>query len=348
MSEPDASVLSRTQLEAGIFTRGEILRLLDFSDKEAEETLFPAADTVRRAGVGDEIFLRGIIEFSNICAQDCLYCGLRRSNSRLGRYRMTDSEILAAARQIRQEGIGTVVLQSGEDGFFTRERLCLTIKKIKEETGLAITLSVGERSREDYRAFREAGADRYLLKFETTAQDLYASLRPGRHLADRLRALTDLGELGYEVGTGSMVGLPGQTLEILADDLLMMKALDADMLGIGPFLPHPQTPLAASPPGDLFVTLKVLAVARILTKTANIPATTALGTLNPQGRFRAIENGANVVMPDFTPPAYRRHYEIYPGREEAMDLPAFLRRLYGDIEKAGRRVGKGSGGRQKI
>jgi biotin synthase len=348
MSEPDPAVAFRAVIEAGALTRGEIIRLLGLSEAEARETLFPAADAVRKTGVGDAVFLRGIIEFSNICTQDCLYCGLRRSNTDLKRYRMTDAEILAAARRIKKEGIGTVVLQSGEDGFFTTLRLCSLVEKIKADTGLAITLSVGERSREEYRAFRKAGAERYLLKYETTSEDLYRSLRPGRRLGDRLRSLTDLRELGYEVGTGNMVGLPGQTAEILADDLLLMKTLDADMLGIGPFLPHPQTPLASSPPGALFLTLKAVAVARLLTKTANIPATTALSTLNADGRLRALEGGANVVMPDFTPPAYRLHYEIYPGRERAMDLSTFLRQLYIDIEKVGRKVGKGSGGRQKI
>jgi biotin synthase len=347
MSETDAAA-SRDALGAGVLTQAEIISLLGLSEADARATLFPAADAARKAGVGDEIFLRGIIEFSNICVQDCLYCGLRRSNTDLKRYRMTDAEILAAARRIRQERIGTVVLQSGEDGSFAQQRLCSLVEKIKEETGLVITLSVGERSRKEYRAFREAGAERYLLKYETTAEDLYRSLRPGRRLSGRLRSLTDLKELGYEVGTGNMVGLPGQKPEILANDLLLMKTLDANMLGIGPFLPHPQTPLASSPPGGLFMTLKVLAVARLLTKTTNLPATTALGTLEADGRIRALEGGANVVMPDFTPPAYRRHYEIYPGRETTMDLSAFLRQLYSDIEKIDRRIGKGSGGRQQI
>lgn len=348
MSESKPIPLSLAKIESGRLNRDEILCLLAASEQEARDLLFPAADRVRRAGVGDEIFLRGIIEFSNICVQDCLYCGLRRSNLRINRYRMTDAEILAAAGRIREEGIGTVVLQSGEDGCYTAERLCFLVEKIKADTGLAITLSVGERSREAYRAFRQAGADRYLLKFETTDQALYASLRPGRRLAERLRSLEDLAKLGYQVGTGNMVGLPGQTPEILADDLLLMQALDADMLGIGPFLPHPQTPLAAFAPGDLFMSLKMLALARLLTKNTNIPATTALSILDAQGRHRAMaECGSNVVMPDFTPAAYRSLYEIYPGREKAQDLQQFLRQLYGDIREAGRRVGKGSGGRQK-
>lgn len=347
MSELDKAALPRDASRADTPTRAEILRLLNLSEAEAREALFPAADAVRKSGVGDGIFLRGIIEFSNICVQDCLYCGLRRSNTALRRYRMKEAEILSAARRIRGEGIGTVVLQSGEEGSLPQEQLCSLVEKIKIDTGLAITLSVGERPKEEYRAFFEAGADRYLLKFETTDPDLYRRLRPGRSLHERLRALTDLRELGFEVGTGNMVGLPGQGPETLADDLLMMKSLDADMLGIGPFLPHPQTPLAASPPGDVFETLKALAVARLLTRTTNIPATTALQTLDAEGRIRALEGGANVVMPDFTPPARRRHYEIYPGREKRIDLPEFLCQLYSDIERIGRRVGTGSGGRKQ-
>lgn len=348
MSEPDSlSPFPGATIGGHALTREGILSLLNLSEAEARETLYPVADAVRRVSVGDEVFLRGIIEFSNICAEDCLYCGLRRSNRRLERYRMADAEILATARRIGEEGIGTVVLQSGEDGFYTQGRLCSLVEKIRTDTGLTITLSVGERSRQDYRAFRDAGAQRYLLKYETTSAGLYRSLRPGRHLGDRLQALTDLRELGYEVGTGNMIGLPGQSPETVADDLLLMKKLDADMLGIGPFLPHPHTPLASSPSGTLFMTLKALALARLLTRSTNIPATTALGTLDPHGRLLALAGGANIVMPDYTPPAYRRHYEIYPGREEAMDLPAFLRRLYSDIEKVGRRVGKGGGGRKK-
>lgn len=347
MSEPGTSPFSPGAFGEAVPHREEIIRLLGLSEAEARETLFPAADAARETGVGDEIFLRGIIEFSNVCVQECLYCGLRRSNVQLRRYRMQEGEILSAARRVRDEGIGTVVLQSGEDPYFTPDRLCSLLKRVKEETELAITLSIGERTREEYRVFRESGADRYLLKFETASEQLYRRLRPGRRLHDRLRCLTDLRELGYEVGTGNIVGLPDQSPQALADDLLLMKGLDADMLGIGPFLPHPQTPLSAAPVGDLFMTLKVLAVARLLMKTANLPATTALGVLDAEGRTRALEGGANVVMPDFTPPLYRRHYEIYPGREKAMDLNAFLRRLQDDIQRLHRRIGRGSGGRKR-
>ncbi|MDP1992789.1 MAG: [FeFe] hydrogenase H-cluster radical SAM maturase HydE [Syntrophales bacterium] len=344
MSEPmSESALIHKALDSGSLTRGEITRLLGLTREEDKQELFRAADEARRRFVGNEIFFRGIIEFSNICERDCLYCGLRQSNRRLGRYRMPEDEILATARRIRDEGVGTVVLQSGEDPFFTAEKLSDLIGRIREETGLVVTLSVGERPLADYRVFRDAGSNRYLLKYETASSDLYQRLRSGSFLADRLLCLKALGESGYEVGTGNMVGLPGQSLEMLADDLLLMKELQADMLGIGPFLPHPETPLADCPAGDLSLTLKVLAVARLLTRTTNIPATTALANLDPRGRLMALQAGANVVMPDFTPPAYRNLYEIYPGRNKTEEASAFLGRLKVDIARMGRTIGQGPG-----
>ena len=349
MSEPVAESISPVLLRApgdSPPTREEIVPLLALPEGEAREALFRAADAVRRREVGDEIFLRGIIEFSNVCERNCLYCGLRGANLRLQRYRMEESEILETARRIRDAGVGTVVLQSGEDPFFTTDRICRLVSGIREETGMTVTLSIGERPRADYLAFRGAGAERYLLKHETCSPDLYRRLRPGSSLDDRLRCLSVLGDLGYEVGTGNMVGLPGQTLETLADDLLLMKGMNADMLGIGPFIPHPETPLGQAPAGDLGMTLKVLAVARLLTRTTNIPATTALGTLSPDGRLRALKAGANVVMPDFTPPRYRRHYEIYPGRNKPVKVSDFLRDLQEDIGRIGRTIGLGKGGRK--
>lgn len=343
MSDPiGESGLIHRALKGESLTRGEISRLLCLSGEE-KQALFRAADAARKRYVGDEIFFRGIIEFSNVCERDCLYCGLRKSNHRLGRYRMPEEEILATAQRIRDEGVGTVVLQSGEDPFYTAEKLSALIGRIREESGLIVTLSVGERSLADYQLFRKAGSSRYLLKYETASPDLYRRLRPGSFLADRLLCLKTLGELEYEVGTGNMVGLPGQSLETLADDLLLMKDLQADMLGIGPFLPHPETPLAAFPAGNLPMTLKVLAVARLLTRTTNIPATTALANLDPRGRLAALQAGANVVMPDFTPIAYRSLYEIYPGRNTAEDAAAFLGRLKVDIAGMGRTIGRGPG-----
>jgi biotin synthase len=232
--------------------------LLSAEDPEEDEALFQTADRVRQEKVGNEIHLRGIVEFSNICVQNCLYCGLRRDNRRLRRYRMTPGEIFDSARDAMERGLKTVVLQSGEDPWFTQDRLSGLIRRIKEETDLAITLSVGERPAEDYRAWKRAGADRYLLKQETASPALFARLRPGRTLSERLDSLRALKELGYEVGSGNMVGLPGQTAKDLVSDIQLFKELDFDMIGIGPFIPHPSTPLA-DPPGDLHRSVKILA-----------------------------------------------------------------------------------------
>jgi biotin synthase len=341
----------RTAALLAALRRGEapdregLAALLSQTDEASLEELRAAADAVRRLTVGDTVHLRGIIELSNFCRQNCLYCGLRRDNRNLDRYRMEEGDIAAAARRVRSLGIGTVVLQSGEDPFFTRDSLSRLVGRIKDETDLAVTLSVGERSRDDYRAFRDAGADRYLLKHETASRELYRRLRPGCEPEDRLRCLTDLRDLGYEVGTGNMVGLPGQTPEDLAEDLLLMRSLDADMLGIGPFVPHPGTPLAADPGGTLEATLRVLALARLLTRDTNIPATTALGTLRPEGRILALSWGGNVVMPDFTPDAFRSRYDIYPGKAAARDGEDLLGELRKDLASLGRSLGTGPGSR---
>ena len=343
----DLDGILRLAEEGLALTREEIILLLSLPAGEGREALFRSADAVRRQEVGDEVFLRGIIEFSNICERDCLYCGLRRSNRRLPRYRMPLEEILSAAGRIRDAGIATIVLQSGEDPAFTTEQLCRLVSRIRGEHGLTITLSLGERPDSDYRAFRDAGAERYLLKHETSSPAIFSRMRPGCALEDRLRCLKTLGELGYEVGTGTIVGLPGQTREALADDLLLMREMDADMLGIGPLVPHADTPLAGQPAGDGETTLSVLAVARLLTRTTNIPATTALTTLDPRFRLRALGAGANVVMPDFTPDAYRRHYAIYPGRSDGPSVEDFLLHLREEIGPIGRTIGGGSGGRKK-
>ena len=298
--------------------------------------LFAAADRVRHEQVGDEIYLRGIIEFSNYCERNCLYCGLRKSNSNLSRYRMTEDEIIATAQQIKKTGVPTVVLQSGEDSFYSQDIVCRLIERIRKETDLIITLSIGERALNDYKAFQQAGANRYLLKHETASRELYKYLRPGCDWENRLQSLRLLKALGFETGTGNMVGLPGQTPEILADDLLVMKLLDADMLGIGPFIAHPDTPLAGIENDELEITLRVLAVARLITRNTNIPATTALATIHPQGRLLALQAGANVVMPDFTPEIYKTRYDIYPGRTDVGPAVEIIDRLEKDFHSIGR------------
>jgi biotin synthase len=326
-------------------SREDIIDLLKLPGDFSPD-LFAAADRVRKEQVGDEIFLRGIIEFSNSCERNCLYCGLRKNNKILNRYRMTEDEILTTAREISQTSIPTVVLQSGEDSFYSTDKICGLIKRIKKETGLIITLSIGERSVADFQAFQQAGANRYLLKHETASKDLYNYLRPGCQLDERLQCLRSLKQLNFETGTGNMVGLPGQTPEILADDLLLMKQLDADMLGIGPFIAHPETPLAGIDPDDLELTLRVLALARLLTRNTNIPATTALATLHPQGRLQALRAGANVVMPDFTPRIYKNLYDIYPGRSDVGAPTEIITQLKKDFASIGRTILYNAGNRK--
>jgi len=303
------------------------------------ERLFAAANQVRETCVGGGVLLRGILEISNVCERNCLYCGLRKDNGKIVRYRMEDEEILASARRIRAAGVATLVLQSGEDSFFTASKICRLVEIIKKETALTVTLSLGERPYQEYRAFREAGADRYLLKHETADPDLYGRLRPGLRLEDRLQSIRWLKELGFEAGTGNMVGLPWQTADSLVEDIAVMQDMGADMLGIGPFIAHPDTPLGRFPNGDPELVFKVLAVARLATRTTNIPATTALGTIDPRHRIKALMVGANVVMPDFTPDRYKKHYDIYPGKSRTERHAAlFLEQLDHDLAPLGRRL----------
>jgi biotin synthase len=330
--------------EEGNLSPGEILALLSPPSGEAEEDLWQAADRVREKFAGPEVHLRGIIEFSNFCAQNCRYCGLRRENEFLSRYRMAPEEIVAAAEGVKAAGIQTVVLQSGEDSWFTRDRITDLLERIKKRTGLIITLSLGERSYEELSEWKRAGADRYLLKHETASPDRFRDLRPGRELALRLKTLDWLWELNYEVGSGNMVGLPGQTAADLARDIRMFKERDYDMIGIGPFIPHPETPLGKEKGGTIESTLRVLAVTRLLTRNTNLPATTATGILDAQGRRKALLSGANVIMPDLTPGKYRKHYRIYPGREQRK---TDLREIEGLILSLDRKVGRGPGGRKR-
>lgn len=293
------------------FTKQEIIDILKNNDKN--EWLFSLADKVRRENVGDEVHLRGLIEFSNICHCFCKYCGLRCENKELDRYRILPDDIVKYAQKAVEMGYKTIVLQSGEDVFYSKEILCDIIKRIKE-FDVALTLSIGERSFEDYKAFRDCGADRYLIRIETTDRALYKKMHPNMDFDNRLRCLNDLKKLGYEVGTGCLVGLPEQTVESLADDILFFKEINADMVGIGPFIAHPHTPLKDMPNGNFTLALKVMALTRILLKNINIPATTAMETLNPNGRIIALQSGANVVMPNVTTTEYRAKYEIYPNK----------------------------------
>lgn len=326
-------------------TKAEIVLLLMSHDHDQQ--LFMAADRVRKEFVGDQVHLRGLIEFSNVCQQNCYYCGLRKDNAKVKRYWLKPDTIIELASKAQGYGYKTVVLQSGETDVYTMADMEYIISSIKA-LDLAITLSVGEKSRAEYQAYKKAGADRYLLRIETTDRKVYEKLHPGMSFENRIRCLTDLKELGYEVGTGCLVGLPDQTVESLADDILFFKALDADMIGLGPFIPNGDTPLADEIGGTFITSLKVMAITRLLLPDANIPATTAMETLNKEGRIVALNSGANVVMPNVTEGEYRQMYMIYPGKICINDTPAHCRGcITGKIMAIGREVSKEYGYRLK-
>ncbi len=322
-------------------SKKELVQIL--SDESINDVLFKTADEVRKEHVRDEVHLRGLIEFSNICKCNCKYCGLRKDNPELERYRLSIEEAYDFAKKAKEYGYKTVVLQSGEDSYYSVERLVKLLQDIKK-LDLAITLSIGERSFEEYKAFKEAGADRYLIRIETTDKELYKKMHPNMSFENRVRCLKDLKTLGYEVGTGCLVGLPEQSIESLANDILFFKEIDADMIGIGPFIPNQNTPLKDANGGTFEMALKVMALTRILLPTINIPATTAMETLNPNGRLIALQSGANVVMPNVTEGDYRRKYEIYPGKICVGDTPAHCRGcISAKIQSIGRTVSTGYG-----
>lgn len=322
-------------------TKEELIALLE--DDGCTPALLAAADEVRQKYVGDEIHLRGLIEFSNFCKNNCCYCGLRRDNRKIERYRIDTDTILKLAEHAVSMGLKTVVLQSGEDPWFTTGKMVEIIKGIKK-LGVALTLSTGEKSLEEYQAYRVAGADRFLLRIETTDRNLYQRHDPGMSWENRRQCLTDLRQAGLEVGSGCLVGLPGQTIASLADDILFFKEIDADMIGIGPFIPHPDTPLCKAQGGNLDLALKVMALTRLLLPDINIPATTAMETLAPDGQIRALTGGANVIMPNVTLTAYRKHYELYPGKSATGYTPdESLQKVIAKIAAIGRTVGTSQG-----
>jgi biotin synthase len=326
-------------------TAEEIVVLL--TNPDPADILFQAADRVRQKYVGSQVELRGLVEFSNTCRQNCLYCGLRRDNRKVPRYRLEADTILDFGRRAAELGYKTLVLQSGEDEFFSPERLGPILSELKT-LGVALTLSIGEKTREEYEALRKAGADRYLLRIETTDKALYEKLDPGMSWDNRLRCLRDLKELGYEVGTGSLVGLPGQTVESLARDILFFQELDADMVGIGPFIPNPDTPLADADGGTFDLACRMMALTRLLLPDTNIPATTAMETLQPDGRMLALQRGANVVMPNVTDTDYRKMYMLYPGKICLNDAPEDCRScVTGKIQAIGRTISQDQGFRRR-
>lgn len=297
--------------------------------------LFKFADRQRKKFCGDVVHIRAILEFSNYCRCDCAYCGLFVGNKTLPRYRMTPEEIVRTALEAAQAGYRTLVLQSGEDLWYTKEGFGEIIREIKGKSELAVTLSVGERPFDHYAYWKECGADRFLIKHETADRTLYDRYHPHSSYARRLACQKELYRLGYELGSGFMVGLPGQTMKTLAEDILHLKELQVSMAGIGPYICHPETRLRGNPDGSAQLTLKAVAVARILLKGGNLPSTTAL---NIKGGLQdALNCGANVIMQKVTPGRYRDLYDIYPGREtKEMDLARQLSDLKYNLSQMGR------------
>lgn len=314
-------------------TRKEALELLTCQeDPHAAARLAEAAVEIRRRYYGDKVFTRGLIEFTNYCKNNCYYCGIRCGNTHAVRYRLTEEEILDCCRDGYGLGFRTFVLQGGEDPFYTDEKLAGLVRRIKNTyPDCAVTLSVGEKRKESYRMFREAGADRYLLRHETANEEHYGKLHPAAmSLRVRKQCLYDLKKLGYQVGAGFMVGSPGQTMECLADDLMFLQELRPEMVGIGPFIPHHDTVFAKEPAGSVELTLFLLSVIRILLPRVLLPATTALGTLDPKGREKGLAVGANVVMPNLSPVKNRKQYDLYDNKictgEEAAECRECLGR----------------------
>jgi len=292
----------------------ELIALITRDSDDSD--LFAAADAVRRERYGTDVFLRGLIEFTNVCQNDCYYCGIRKSNPHADRYRLTQDQILQSCANGYEMGFRTFVLQGGEDPRNTDAWVCSVVDKIKTAyPDCAVTLSIGEQSRASYQAYFDAGADRYLLRHETASDVHYRKLHPEEmSLEHRKRCLFDLKDIGYQVGAGFMVGSPWQTPKELVADLRFLQQLQPDMIGIGPFIPHHETPFADKPAGTLALTLRMLSILRLLFPYVLLPATTALGTISPIGRELGLKAGANVMMPNLTPTDARKHYDLYDNK----------------------------------
>jgi len=308
-------ILEKLYLKNSI-TREELLYLLDNLEEKDRNELYRLAYNTTLKTYGNRIFVRGLLEFTNYCRNNCKYCGLRRGNTKVERYRLSREEIFESLEEGNKLGYKTFVLQGGEDPYYTDEILADIIKDIKTRyKDVAVTLSIGERSRESYEKLYNAGADRFLLRHETATKEMYDSLHEGMSLEHRIECLNNLKEIGYQVGAGFIVGLPGETNEALADNLLFLKRLEPAMVGIGPFISHPDTPLRGFKNGSVETTLTMISLTRLLLPNALIPATTALNTLSSEGLEKGILAGANVVMLNLSPIEARRKYELYKGKE---------------------------------
>jgi biotin synthase len=302
--------------EQKILSKDEFITLLSQIEGDDTAYLRERARAVAQKSFDNRIYTRGLIEFTNYCKNDCYYCGIRRSNQAVERYRLTKEEILECCREGYELGFRTFVLQGGEDGSYSDDTLVDIVTSIKQAyPDCALTLSIGERSYESYEKLYRAGADRYLLRHETANEEHYARLHPENlSLRNRKECLNNLKKIGYQVGAGFMVGSPYQTTENIVEDLLFLKELSPEMVGIGPFLPHHETPFAEEPKGSMELTLVLISILRLMLPDALIPATTALGTIHPKGREEGILSGANVVMPNLSPTKVRKNYELYDNK----------------------------------
>lgn len=291
-----------------------LIELLDTTEDMKE--LYETAETVRKQIYGTDVYIRGLIEISNICKNDCYYCGIRKSNTQVNRYRLSEADILACCENGYELGFRTFVMQGGEDGYFTDETMCRIVSQVREKyPDCAITLSLGERSFDSYQKLYEAGANRYLLRHETANQELYKKLHPDvMNLDNRLKCLFDLKKIGYQVGSGFMVGAPYQTTENLVEDIRFLQKLSPDMIGIGPYLTQHDTPFYMFENGSMEKTLRLISILRLMFPNSLIPATTALGTIHPQGREQGLKAGANVIMPNLSPVKTRELYSLYDNK----------------------------------
>jgi biotin synthase len=299
----------------------DIVYLLATDKKREIDAIYAAADRIRKETVGDVVEIRGAIEFSNFCRKNCKYCGIGGKNTEVTRYRMTEDEIVEVAQYLHSIGLRTVILQSGEDLYWTTDKIINIIKRIKESTGMRITLSVGEKTFEEYAAFKEAGANNFLLKIETTNRKIFKEIHPDDDYDQRLQCSKWLKELGYINGSGNIIGLPGQTIEDIASDILFFKEMGINMIGIGPFIPAKGSPFENHPHGDISLTLRTVAVTRIVCKKVYIPSTTALASLSKDAQVWALNAGANTIMLINTPQKYRSNYNIYDNKN-MVDLEA--------------------------
>lgn len=316
----------------------ELLTLINSNDNTVNQQLALAADTVRRRHYGDAVFIRGLIEFTNYCKNNCFYCGIRAGNSCAQRYRLSEEDILSCCKEGYELGFRTFVLQGGEDPYFTDDKICQLVAAIHaNHPDCAVTLSIGEKSKASYQAFFDAGATRYLLRRETATKEHYHQLHPqSMSFENRIRCLYDLKEIGYQVGSGFMVAPPYQTAQHLITDLRFLQKLEPDMIGIGPYITHKETPFKDMPGGTLELSLRMLSILRLMFPYALLPSTTALGSIHPHGRELGLQAGGNVVMPNLSPSNVRKYYAIYNNKlHSGLEAAQSLAALKEEVKKAG-------------